>query len=95
MIEQRLPQVAEQVVSSLGDPPLEGFLGELQCSWQFHASSSSEHLFKETAAFTRSCAANQAHFRSHSSPGSGDVFLECPTGPEFPGRTRSMRDIGV
>ena len=43
--------------------------------------------------FTRSCAANQAHFRSHSSPGSGDVFLECPTGPEFqvePGACRTF-----
>ena len=32
---------------------------------------------------TQSCAADQAHFHSHSGPGSADVFLGCPTGLEF------------
>ena len=31
----------------------------------------------------QSCAADQAHLRSHSGPGSADVFLGCPSGFEF------------
>ena len=63
------------------------------CGWQFHASSSSEHFFRETVVLAQSCAADQANLRSHSGPGSSDVLMGCPTGPEFqvePGNFRTL-----
>ena len=39
-------------------------LVQWQHGWQFHASSSSEHFFRETVVLTQSCTANQAHLRS-------------------------------
>ena len=57
--------------------------GEWQHGWQFHASSISEHHFRETMVLRQSCAADQAHLRSHSGPGSSDVLMGAPTGPEF------------
>ena len=57
--------------------------GEWQHGWQHHASSSLEHHFRETVVLTQSCSADQAHLRSHSGPGTGEVLLGAPTGPEF------------
>ena len=57
--------------------------GEWQHGWQFHASSISEHHFRQTMVLRQSCAADQAHLRSHSGPGSSDVLMGAPTGPEF------------
>ena len=57
--------------------------GEWQHGWQHHASSSLEHHFRETVVLTQSCSADQAHLRSHSGPGTGEVLLVAPTGPEF------------
>ena len=51
--------------------------------WQYFASSASEHHFRETVVHAQSCAADQAHLRSHSGAGSSDVLCGCPTGPEF------------
>ena len=131
MIEQRLPRMAENIVTSLEDRHLEGCLGELQDAarsldhqgfvtrpswaelsrgkrppladsselgewqhgWQFHASSSSEHFFRETLVFAQSCAANQAHLRSHSGPGSSAVLFGCPTGPEFQVEPEAFRTL--
>ena len=67
--------------------------GEWSHGWQFHASSSSEHFFRKTVVLAQSCVADQAHLRSHSGPGSSDVLMGCPTGPEFqvkPGAFRTL-----
>ena len=50
--------------------------------WQHHASSLEYH-FRETVVLAQSCSADQAHLRSHSGPGTGEVLLGAPTGPEF------------
>ena len=42
--------------------------GEWQHGWQYFASSSSEHHFRETVVLAQSCAAHQAHLRSRSGP---------------------------
>ena len=57
--------------------------GEWQHGWQYHATSSSEHFFREVVVLAQSVAADQAHLRSHSGPGSSDVLLGCPTSLEF------------
>ena len=57
--------------------------GEWPHGWQYFASSASEHHFRETVVLAQSCAADQAHLRSHSGAGSSDVLCGCPTGPEF------------
>ena len=66
-------------------PPLTADPGEWQHGWQYYASSASEHHFGfwETVVLARSCAGDQAHLRSHSGPGSEQVFHGSPTGPEF------------
>ena len=67
--------------------------GEWQHGWQRHASSASEYHFRETVMIAQSCAADQAHLRSHSGPGSGDVFHGSPTQVEFqlqPGIYRTL-----
>ena len=57
--------------------------GEWPHGWQYFASSASEHHFRETVVLAQSCAADQAHLRSHSGAGSSDVLCGCPTGREF------------
>ena len=42
--------------------------GEWQHGWQYYASSSLEHHYRETVVLAQSCAADQAHLRSHSGP---------------------------
>ena len=67
--------------------------GEWLHGWQHHASSASEYLFRETGMIAQSCAADQAHLRSHSGPGSGEVFHGSPTQVEFqlqPGIYRTL-----
>ena len=64
-------------------PPRSTELGEWQHGWQCHASSSLEYQFRETVVLAQSCSADQAHLRSHSGPGTGEVLLGAPTGPEF------------
>ena len=44
--------------------------GEWPHGWQYFASSASEHHFRETVVLAQSCAADQAHLRSHSGAGS-------------------------
>ena len=46
---------------------------------QHHVSSVSEHHFRESMVLRQSCAADQAHLRSHG----GDVLSGALTGPEF------------
>ena len=43
--------------------------GEWQHGWQYHASSSPGYHFRETVLLGQSCAADQAHLRSHSGLG--------------------------
>ena len=57
--------------------------GEWEHGWQHHASSASEFHFRETVMIAWSCAADQAHLRSHSGPGIGEVFHGSPTQLEF------------
>ena len=57
--------------------------GEWHHGWQYCASSCSEYHCRETVVLAQSCAADQAHLRSHSGPGTADVFLGCPMGLEF------------
>ena len=57
--------------------------GEWQHGWQYHASSASEHNFRETMVLSSACPSDQAHLRSHSGPGSSGILLGAPTGPEF------------
>ena len=42
--------------------------GEGHHGWQYCSSSSSEHHLRETVVLAQSCAADQAHVRSHSGP---------------------------
>ena len=42
--------------------------GEWQHGWQYYASSSLEHHHREAVVLAQSCAADQAHLRSHSGP---------------------------
>ena len=42
--------------------------GEWQHGWHYHASSTSKFHFWETVVIALSCAADQAHLRSHSGP---------------------------
>ena len=51
--------------------------------WEYYASSSSEHHSRKNVVLNQSCAADQAHLRSHSGPGASDVLCGCPSKPEF------------
>ena len=55
-------------------PPLIVEPGEWHHGWQHHSSSSSEHHFRETVVLAQSCAADQAHLRSHSGPCASQVL---------------------
>ena len=57
--------------------------GEWQHGWQYHASSPLEHHFRETMILAQSCAADQAHLRSHAGPCASDVVCGAPTQKEF------------
>ena len=57
--------------------------GEWQHGWQYYASSNSEFHFRETVVIAQSCAADQAHLRSHSGPCTSAVLHGAPTGLEF------------
>ena len=57
-------------------PPGSTEPGEWQHGWQYHASFSLECHFRETVVLAQSCSADQAHLRSHSGPGTGEV-LHC------------------
>ena len=57
--------------------------GEWPHGWQHYASSSSEHSFRKNVVLNQSCAADQAHFRSHSGPGASEALSTCPSKPEF------------
>ena len=56
-------------------------LGEWQHGWQYHASSSLEHRFRETVS--QSCAADQASLCPHSGPGASSTLHGSPTSVEF------------
>ena len=65
-------------------PPMQAVeLGEWPHGWQYYASSASEHHFRRTVVLNQTCAANQAHLRSHSGCGSSQVLHGCPSSPEF------------
>ena len=57
--------------------------GEWPHGWQYFASSASGHHFRETVVLAQSCAAHQAHLRSHSGAGAINVLCGCPTAPEI------------
>ena len=57
--------------------------GEWPHGWQYHTSSSSEHTFRKNVVLDQSCAADQAHLRSHSGPGASDALSVCPSKQEY------------
>ena len=67
--------------------------GEWQHGWQFHASSSLEYHHRETVIFAQSCAADQAHLRSHSGPGASEVLHGAPTSTEFKVEPQLLRTL--
>ena len=58
--------------------------GEWQHGWQYHASSASEHPFRETVVLSPACPPDQAHLRSHfrTRIREGSCW-GAPTGAEF------------
>ena len=64
-------------------PPAVAEPGEWQHGWQYYASSSLEHHFRETVVFAQSSAADLAHLRSHAGPAASTAICGTPTGPEF------------
>ena len=64
-------------------PPTIAKPGEWQHGWQYYASSSFEHHFRETAVFAPFSAADQAHLLSHAGPGASAILCGAPTSPEF------------
>ena len=67
--------------------------GEWQHGWQYYASSSLEHHYRETEVLAQSCAADQAHLRSHSGPCASLVLCGCPTSPEFEVKPHIFRTV--
>ena len=67
--------------------------GEWQHGWQYHASSPLEHHFRETVILAKSCAADQAHLRSHAGAGASDVLHDAPTGREFKVESHLFRTL--
>ena len=65
--------------------------GEWQHGWQYHVSSSSEHLSRESVVLSQSSAADQVHLRSRSGPGASSVLLGCPSGCEFQIQAETFR----
>ena len=58
--------------------------GEWPHGWQHYASSSSsKHTFKKNVALHQSCAADQAHLRSHSGPRPSEALCVYPSKREF------------
>ena len=57
--------------------------GEWPHGWQYYASSSSEHHFRKNVVLNQSCAADQAHLRSHSGPGASDVLCDALRSQSF------------
>ena len=67
--------------------------GEWQHGWQYHASSSSEHHYRQSVVLAQSSAADQAHLRSHSGPGASSVLLGCPSACEFQIQPETFRAL--
>ena len=67
--------------------------GEWQHGWQHYSSSSSEYHFRETVVLAQSCAADQAHLRSHSGPCASLVLRGSPASPEFTVKPHLFRTI--
>ena len=63
--------------------PISSERGEWHHGWQYHASSSLEYHFRETAIVAQSDAAEQAHLRSHAGPGSSEVLCGALVASEF------------
>ena len=76
--ETQLGRIERREAPSCDNEP-----GEWYHGWQYHSSSASEHHFRESMVLRQSCAADQAHLRSHAGPSSSDVLSGAPTGPEF------------
>ena len=63
--------------------PQEAEPGEWPHGWQYFASSTSEHHFRDTVVIAQSCTTDKAHPRSLSGAGCADVLCGRPTRPEF------------
>ena len=82
----------EQLKFGARPPPFDAESGEWQHGWQHHASSASEHHFRETVIVAMSCAADQAHLRSHSGPG---FFARMPHRIRIRTSARVVSDVGA
>ena len=53
--------------------------------------------FRETVVLAQSCAADQAHLRSHSRAGASDVLCGCPTAPDHTAGVQDdcVREVAV
>ena len=69
--------------------------GECHHGWQYYASSTSEDHHRETMVLAQLTATNQAHLRSHSDPGAGQVLLGPPYRPRIPTDSRVVSHPGV
>ena len=69
--------------------------GEWQHGWQYYASSSSEHHYRESVVPVQSSAADQAYLRSHSGPGASSVLLGCPSSCEFQIQPETFRVLAL
>ena len=72
---------------------------EWQHGWQYHAAGnitrfpSLEYHHRETVIVAQSCAADQAHLRSHSGPGASEVLHGAPTSTEFKVEPQLLRTL--
>ena len=76
-------------------PPVDAERGEWQHGWQYHASSTSEHHFRETVIFATSCAADQAHLRSHPGHRGWGCDARMPHRVRIPIAARVVPNVGV
>ena len=88
MLQQRLPNLTRQVVEC---PSVEVVSGNMAGSTIRLLSS--EYHFRETVVLAQSCAADQAHLRSHSGPCASLVLCGSPTSPEFTVKPHLFRTI--
>jgi len=67
--------------------------GEWAHGWQYYASSTREHHFRESTVLAQSVPADCAHLRSHSGRHAGAAFCGAPTSPEFEIRPLELRTL--
>ena len=67
--------------------------GEWAHGWQYYASSTREHSFRESVLLSQSRPTDQAHLRSHSGQAAGAALAATPTCPEFEIKPLAFRTL--